>query len=195
MTASSADAPLERMNYPQGPGGYGPPQGYRPPQPPPKRGGVSVLAVVGIVVLCGFAGCIVCVAAVTHKSPAEKASDEAARKKAAADQASKTAADQAVQDLLEKKLRAACKSNAVKVPDESRVKSACRDHAQQLALSPNSVSFPGLFDVDGTVTQSGCSMQYFSWLEAKNAFNATIRTHYKCVFNPVAETTTVELLR
>ena len=170
------------MNYPQGQG-------------PQKKPGMSPLAIVGIVIACVFSGCVVCVGVAFHKSPAEKAADEADRKKYEGIAAASASADKAAHDLAEKQLQTACKSKSARVPDEVDVKVACQAEAKARALSPKSVDFPGIFDPDGKVITSGCSITYVSWLDAKNAFNATIRTNYRCTFNPVTQRPSIEILR
>jgi hypothetical protein len=55
-------------------------------------------------------------------------------------------------------------------------------------LSPKSADFPGLLDGNDEERHGqstpGCGWKWYAWVEATNAFNATIRHKFTCEEDP-----------
>lgn len=40
------------------------------------------------------------------------------------------------------------------------------------------------------MNQKGCALEFYSYLDAKNGFGATVRSNFKCTYDPKRETAT-----
>lgn len=100
--------------------------------------------------------------------------------------------------LDEDRLRKACKvgpAAKIQPADSAEVIAMCRMAVERVLKAPKSAEHPGIFDQDGKpASKDGCTTIYASWVDAQNAFGATIRTRYVCTYDPrtgVASTTTL----
>ena len=85
-------------------------------------------------------------------------------------------------------IRWVCENRVPGARSFSDFKSQCEDMVRAKLIAPKSADFPGLFD--GTQEERngqstpGCGWKWYAWVEATNAFNATIRHKFTCEDDP-----------
>lgn len=163
---------------------------YYPPQPAPPRKGMSGCAIAALVFLVlgviGFGACVVCVAVAGHRSPAEKARDNAIAASASAEAAKEKAE-------LDARFRKECgvKDGGLIFPIYDRdLKDQCHAQIREGLRVPGSEEFPDDSD-RGLVSDDGCNRIFKSTFTAKNAFGVAVRNSYACTYDPRTGLTSV----